>query len=374
MISAAPRVYAFSIADLEAFDGAARATNSRERRFLCPLCGEGKPKDTPHRSFCANVETGAWNCKRCKATGKLTDFWRDETEPRPKLKPLARARQRRAQLSALPDEKPKATPETEGADWREQLAGAGEIDGTAAETYLRGRGIDIETAKAAGAMYAPKFYGAPAVVFPICDRDGNQTGASGRYFRSDATPKTRIAGTRRGGLFATPGALASQNIIITEAPIDALSVATAGFSAVALCGTSAPHWMHIACGLKSVFPAFDADEAGDVSAADLIARLTPYGARCERLRPESAKDWNEALQGVGSVALGTFIARRLVKLPYVREAREFHAGALYDPEAAQAEAWRAFDAGEVTAAQRDALLSYSRADESASTRAPLRMV
>jgi hypothetical protein len=364
MISTASRVPSFSIADLEAFDGAARAS-TRERRFLCPLCGDEKPQDMAHRSFCANVQTGAWNCQRCKATGKLTDFWRDDSAARPKLKPLDRARARRAQLSALPDEKPKTIPETDAADWREQLAGARDIDGTAAETYLRGRGIDIETAKAAGATYAPKFYGAPAVVFPICDRDGNQTGASGRYFRSDATPKTRIAGTKRGGLFATSGALASQNIIITEAPIDALSLATAGFAAVALCGTSAPDWIHIACGLKHVFPAFDADEVGDTAAAALAARLTTYGARCERLRPDGAKDWNEALQGVGSVALGTFIARRSASLALGR-VREFDAGAAYDATLATAEAHRAFDAGEVTASQRDALLQF--AADAASTR------
>lgn len=55
------------------------------------------------------------------------------------------------------------------------------------------------------------------------------------------------------------------------------------------------------------------------------------------------------------------------RAPYVLEVREFDAGALYDATLATAEAWRAFDAGEVTALQRDTLLKYAGAD-AASTR------
>jgi hypothetical protein len=58
--------------------------------------------------------------------------------------------------------------------------------------------------------------------------------------------------------------------------------------------------------------------------------------------------------------------------------REFCPRTLYDAQAATAEAWRQFEAGEVTAAQRDALLSYAGADAQsatgASTRTPLRLV
>lgn len=40
--------------------------------------------------------------------------------------------------------------------------------------------------------------------------------------------------------------------------------------------------------------------------------------------------------------------------------RSFIAGELYNRQAATAEAWRAFDAGEVSAEQRDNLLAYAR--------------
>lgn len=296
---------AFSLADLETFDGHAQGSGA-ERRFLCPLCGEGKPQNAAHRCLNLNAQSGVWNCKRCKATGKLTDFWTE----RPKLNPRDLAQQRRRQLSRLPDETLQPVPQS-AADWRDQLHGARAIDDTEAESYLRGRGVCIETARAAGVMFAPCFYGKPAVTFPICDRNGNQTGASGRYMSTHATPKTRIAGTKRNGIFGAPDALKGKNgapVIITEAPIDALSLATAGYPALALCGTNGPAWMHLACGLRRVLLAFDADEPGDEAAAALAAHLALYGARCERLRPEGGKDWNQMLQDIGRDPLADYLA------------------------------------------------------------------
>lgn len=314
MISQNP---SFSLADLEAFDPRSStrsgASSGRERRFLCPLCGDGKPKDRAHRSLCANLESGAWNCKRCKATGKLNDFCQE----RPRLNARELSRRRVAQAFALPEPHLREPQSPRGEsmaldakDWRDQLRDYRVLDvesSHAPETYLRRRGINLETAIAAGATFAPKFYGQGAVIFPICDRDGQQIGASGRYLHANATPKTRISGSKKNGIFSAfwvspsgqiwkPFDARTPAVIITEAPIDALSIATSGFPAIAFCGTSAPSWIHLACGLKRVLLAFDADDAGDSAAAYLMALLTPYGARCERLRPEGTKDWNEALQ------------------------------------------------------------------------------
>jgi DNA primase len=100
-------------------------------------------------------------------------------------------------------------------------------------------------------------------------------------------------------------------IIITEAAIDALSLAMAGCPALAFIGTSGPRWLHIACGLRRVVLAFDADEAGDKAAAKIAALLQPYGATCERLRPDGAKDWNAMLQVLGSDGLADWLAARL---------------------------------------------------------------
>jgi hypothetical protein len=85
----------------------------------------------------------------------------------------------------------------------------------------------------------------------------------------------------------------------------------AGCPALAFIGTSGPRWLHIACGLRRVILAFDADEAGDKAAAKIAALLQPYGARCERLRPDGAKDWNAMLQVLGSDGLADWLASRL---------------------------------------------------------------
>ena len=44
-----------------------------------------------------------------------------------------------------------------------------------------------------------------------------------------------------------------------------------------------------------VLISFDGDEADDKASLALGKRLQSFGARCERLRPGGAKDWNEAL-------------------------------------------------------------------------------
>lgn len=312
----------FSLADLQAFDPQSSTRNGvssgREHRFLCPLCGDGKPKNNAHRSLCANLESGAWNCKRCKVTGKLTDFWQE----RPQHNSHEITRRRVAQAFALPelraDEAKLQTPETAN-NWRQQLRGLCPLNGTAGAQYLQRRGVVLEAAHVAGARFSANFYGRSAVVFPIRDRSGALVAASGRYIDGRDNPKTRIAGAKRDGVFLAPVQLPSGRtlqsfdkdapaIILTEAPIDALSIATAGFPALGLCGTSGAAWLHLACGLKRVLLAFDADDAGDNAAAALTRELTTYGATCERLRPTNGKDWNESLCTFGAVALTELLA------------------------------------------------------------------
>jgi DNA primase len=168
------------------------------------------------------------------------------------------------------------------------------------------------------------------VVFPIRDRQSTLVAASGRYIDGRDNPKTRTTGTKSAGVFSAPARAQSTlpssrlvfasfdkgatEIIICEAPLDALSLATAGYPAIALCGTSAPAWIHLACGLKRVLLAFDADAAGDQAAATLAPLLSSFGARVHRLRPEGGKDWNEFLQIYGRDALTDFLA-----VPVLRE-------------------------------------------------------
>ena len=127
----------------------------------------------------------------------------------------------------------------------------------------------------------------------------------GRYTDGRADPKTRTAGSKRLGLFVTPGALEADPITVTEAPVDALSVALCGVPAVALDGTAAPAWLAAACAFRRVVMALDADDRGDAAAVEIGAELTALGATVERWRPAGAKDWNALLVQNGAETLGS---------------------------------------------------------------------
>lgn len=145
--------------------------------------------------------------------------------------------------------------------------------------------------------FCPRFYGHPALVFALRDFHGAIVSLHGRYIEHNQ-PKSRTVGLKKYAAWASPNAWNTNYvpaIILTEAPLDALSLAVAGFPAVALCGTSAPEWLHRRCAFASVILAFDADEAGDAMSLKLQAQLTCFGARCARLRPQGGKDWNEVL-------------------------------------------------------------------------------
>jgi len=73
-------------------------------------------------------------------------------------------------------------------------------------------------------------------------------------------------------------------IIVTEAPIDALSLAACGFPALALCGKSGlPQWLPIRCAFKEVMLCLDGDVAGEKGAAKLSPFLESLGAETRRV-------------------------------------------------------------------------------------------
>lgn len=298
----------FSLSDLEAFDPHSPQRDG-ERRLLCPLCGHDKPRDAAHRSLCLNTETGAWRCWRCSATGKLTDFWQE----RPVQTRRARHRAALSRAFDIPSS-PAPVPEPPSSEWRTQLRNLQSAADTPGEAYLIGRGIPIEMAHTAGVRFSAAWFGRPAVVFPLRDRSGALVAAQGRYVDGRDDPKARTVGEKRVGLFATPDAFDSilPAIILSEAPLDALSLAVAGYPALALCGTSGPEWLPKACAFRRVMMAFDADEAGDRAADELSPVLRSFGARPERMRPEEAKDWNEALQLIGREALTDYLSSKML--------------------------------------------------------------
>ena len=367
-----------TLADLDAYD------SHEGQRRLCPLCGDGKPRDAAHRSLSFNSQNGLWKCFRCGQSGMLRDFWQPQAEV---FAPRSHSRQRLRHAFDLPSldqsgasthlnapstdfehrrqrhghqqnqahqqnqessqgpyqpYQPSKTPQTtpQGAlngqekgvqrekavhvDWRVSWNAALTLEGTPGESYLLKRGVPLAVAEVGAVRFARSWFGHAAVVFPIKNRQGELVAAQGRGVSGSAK---LTSGPKREGIFQAP-ALKSHSarpndvfhpldstvpaLILTEAPIDALSLATCGFPALALCGTSGPDWLHIVCGLRRVLMAFDADEAGDQAAIAIGHRLQSFGAKCRRLIPPYGKDWNEALLFMGQPHLTDWLTSEIL--------------------------------------------------------------
>lgn len=290
---------------------------------MCPLCGDGKARDSAHRCLTLNTGSGAWHCWRCEAKGKLVEWHEDR--PRQSKRERGRDSLRRAfaletpggQVSARADTPAIAPVKAPPRSWRANLRSLAPLAGTPGEGYLQGRALPLDACHAAGARFCPSWFGSAAVVFPLRDRAGELVAAQGRYLRPGSGPKARTAGDKKSGLFATHGVWEDVKrgapIIICEAPLDALSLAACGFPALALCGKDGwPLWLPIRCGFGQVALALDSDEAGDAGSEKLGRALSSLGAKTFRLRPEGAKDWNELLQGIGRDALADWLSVRLL--------------------------------------------------------------
>jgi hypothetical protein len=226
----------------------------------------------------------------------------------------------------LPEEQrtPQTAPDAQKqAKWHEQKRALVALSGTPGAHYLTGRGLPLELCDRARVMFSPAWFGRPAAVFPAYDSAGKLTGAQGRHTDGRSNPKARtlgISGTF-GGAFWTPGAREARLVALTEAPIDALSLALCGLPSVAVFGSNLPDWMPGAMHRRRVLVASDAEpEKGDRTAAKWSAALESFGARCTRLRPDAAfasclaegvKDWNEALLVLGAQDLRELLSMDL---------------------------------------------------------------
>lgn len=323
-----------TLSELELFDPHSRALSAGERRFACPLCGEGKPRDGAHRCLSLNAGSGAWFCHRCGEKGVLGERAGAKA---PRLGAVRRA----FALPPLPAEGRRSGGEGEQkpvledsplplgssapplafdpfAAWEDSPL----VEGTAGAAYLEGRGLDGATCARAGVRFCARWWGGAAVLFPVFDgwprREPKLVAVQGRYLNAGSGPKMRTGGRKIEGVFAShpdgwERVRRGAPLIVCEAPIDALSLARCGFPALALCGKDgAPAWLPIRCAFENVALAFDADEAGDQGAAKLAPVLSALGAKPFRLRPEGAKDWNAMLAQLGESAMSDWLAEQLL--------------------------------------------------------------
>jgi hypothetical protein len=300
-----------SLADLER-SGRVWGTG-RERRALCPFCGDEHGRDHAHACLAVNVDTGAWTCHRCERRGLLAEHRTPRVDDDP-LRPKGRPRRRPARRSATPPVPREPTPAEladaagKRATLRRLWAAALAIDapaGAPGAAYLASRAIPLDVAAAARVRYAADWYGRPSVVFPL--QDGRRlVAAEGRYTDGGTDPKGRSAGPKSSGVFAAaPGALAADGVTLCEGPITALAVAACGFPAVALCGHVVRPWLTRRLAMRAVFVSLDWYEEGAEEAAATACRaLAALGARPYRLAPPAgAGDWADYLQAVGVAAM-----------------------------------------------------------------------
>jgi len=301
LINSGDLVEGYTLADFERYDPHAPG-GRRERRFCCPGCID-KPVDKEHRCLSVNVETGLYVCHRCQLKGQL----KEHKKPMVKtyIPPRERARQSAAKIFAVAPRKEieKQEPTQEEIEkemrWRGWWHNAVELMGTEGATYLKARAIPLGVAEQAGCRFSIEWYGRPAVLFPVRDREGELVAVCGRYI-DGGSPKTQTGGPKSQGVFyGQIDALKADCIAVCEGPLDALALSEIGIAAVAMIGVSWPTWLPAMLAFKNVLVATDNDDAGNDAAAKLTSVLSERGAHTLRFKSNQVKDWAEWLEKFG---------------------------------------------------------------------------
>ena len=161
---------------------------------------------------------------------------------------------------------------------------------------LRGRLTRLGILRASGHEH---FCG--SVVVPIFDEQGVVLGMYGRKvtatLRKGTPDHLYLPGARRG-VWNVAALAASEDVILCEALLDALTFWCAGFrnvtSAYGIEGFSKDHLDAFKrYGTKRVLIAYDRDEAGEKAAAELAPKLIATGLECYRVQFPHGMDANE---------------------------------------------------------------------------------
>jgi len=149
-----------------------------------------------------------------------------------------------------------------------------------------------------------------SLVIPVFDEHGNVAEVYGRKVRDDlraGTPRHLYLPGPHRGVWNLPALAASDEVIVTESLIDALSFWCAGFRHVTACygagGFTADHERAFEQhGVRRVLIAFDRDDAGDRAARELAGQLTVRGVECFWIEFPAGADANDLAVGSKSPA------------------------------------------------------------------------
>jgi DNA primase len=262
----------------------------------CPFHDEKTP------SFYVNDAKGKANCFGCGWHGDALDF----------VTKLHGVSLREAvgmiDAGALPTVKLRPIPAAADADrMAEALSiwcAAGSAEGTPADAYLRGRGIDIAIpdcfrfARLRLGRRGPM----PALVALIAGPDDRPCGIQRTFLTEegrkadlpDGKVKFSLGRVKGGAIRLTPGA---SELILCEGAEDGLSlVQMFGRGVWVAGGTAMLPAMRLPEGVSSVVIAADNDKAGAKAASDAAEAFAREGRKVRTIRPLSPhKDFNEEL-------------------------------------------------------------------------------
>jgi DNA primase catalytic core len=288
---------------------------------LCPFHEDSKP------SLHVTAAKGLWHCPACGAAGNVIQFVAKKegiTDREAALKLLGNVPgvQRGSSLKVPLAVKPLANPELFAAivkHYHECLLGRGKRG----LEYLQRRGLaDVEMLRHFQVGYVDgglkkklsaaqvkaaqtlglinekgneKFYG--RVIVPIFNEQQRPVGLYGRDITGQSeVAHLYLAGGHRAVWHAAAAVAYPDELIVTEAILDALAIFAAGKKNVIACygaGGWTPHHDALIerANVRKIVFAFDADEAGDQRAKEHAARLDAQGVRCHRIKwPEGIKD------------------------------------------------------------------------------------
>jgi hypothetical protein len=144
------------------------------------------------------------------------------------------------------------------------------------------------------------------IVIPIVSEDGVLVNVYGRAIHpSSEPPHLYLKGPRRG-VFNRPGLLDARDVILTEAPLDGLSLMVLGFPHVTTSygagGFTADLRAElVAAKTERVFCVYDPDPAGDQGADQLAHDLAGHGIEVRRVvLPTNCKDPNDFVRSGGT--------------------------------------------------------------------------
>jgi DNA primase len=149
-----------------------------------------------------------------------------------------------------------------------------------------------------------------SLVVPLCDASGHVVGLYGRKIRDDlrkGTPDHLYLPGPHRGVFNLSAFAASDEIILTEALIDAMTFWCAGYRNVTSAYGAGGLTDEIVTaltehGIKRVLIAYDRDAGGDKGAAAVAERLAPLGLGIYRVNFPKAMDANAYALAVGPPA------------------------------------------------------------------------